>query len=314
MLRTLYFGLLLTGGLHAAAAAEPVDSVLARAEALIRGDDLEGARKLLTTTRQESPSDVRVRYQLGYVLFRERRLELAKAEFETAVRLAPPALHSRYYLGRIALLENHPKKAAEWLEPVAGADPPIFDALAQLGKAYSDSGQLDKAAETLQSVIRQQPWDGAPHYQLGRIYQRLGQASLAREEFSVSERLKSTDREVVQKLLEFSKHLAKGEKGPAVQIYAELTEDARLDPDVLIALGVLLGNAGLEDEALQTFELAGKRKPDLFEAQYNSGLTLLKLGRTADAQGPLTAAVRLVPESFEAVSYTHLTLPTILRV
>jgi len=48
---------------------------------------------------------VRVRYQLGYVFFRERRLDLAEAEFKVVVNLAPPALYSRYYLGRIALLE-----------------------------------------------------------------------------------------------------------------------------------------------------------------------------------------------------------------
>lgn len=285
-----------------AAGAEPASRVLARAEALMRSGNLEGARELLTAARAQNPEDAEIRYQLGYVLFRERRLDLAKKEFETVVKLAPPAPHSRYYLGRIALLENRPKEAAAYLEAAAHADPPILDAPAQLVKAYTDSRQFDAAADAIQPLIRQTPWDGALHYQLGRIYQQLGRAALAREEFETSRRLKSTDREVVESLLKFSQHLSKGEKDPAVQIYNRLTSDERLDPDVLIALGVLLANANLENEALHTFKIAARKQPEMFQAQYNEGLALLKLGRFAEARTPLAAAARLLPESFDANS------------
>src|SRR5204863_2065019 len=130
-----------------------------------------------------------------------------------------------------------------------------------------------------QQVSRQAPWDGSLHYQLGRIYQRLGQTGMARDEFSMSERLKAADRQAVEKLLAFSQHLNKGEKEPAISIYKDLIGNQHADPDVLIALGVLLGNAGLENEALEPFRMAAERNSAFFQAQYNRGLTLLKLGR-----------------------------------
>jgi Flp pilus assembly protein TadD len=243
-----------------------------------------------------------VRYQLGYVLYRERRLELAKAEFKAVVDLAPPALYSKYYLGRIALMEGRPKEAVDWLEPPAHAETPVMDALAQLGKAYFESGRTEDALVTLQEVSRQAPWEGAVHYQLGRIYRRLGQTGLARDEFATSERLKAADRLAVEKILTFSQHLAKGEKAPATRIYQDLITDRGADPDVLISIGVLLGNAGLENEALEPFRIAADRNPGFFQAQYNCGLTLLKLGRAVEAEAPLGKAVLLQPESFDANS------------
>jgi len=302
MLRLVDLGFLALVIAGPAPATDSPADLLAQAEKLIKADDLDGARKLLVTARQADPENVRVRYQLGYVFFRERRLDLAEAEFKVVVNLAPPALYSRYYLGRIALLEGHPKEAAQWLEPVAHAESAVLDALAQLGKACFESGRTEDALVALQGASRQAPWDGGLHYQLGRVYQRLRQPGLARDEFSISERLKSADRQAVEKLLAFSQHLNKGEKEPAISIYQDLIHNQHADPDVLISLGVLLANAGLETEALEPFRIAADRDPAFFQAQYNRGLTLLKLGRAAEAEAPLSRAVHLQPESFDANS------------
>ena len=292
----------LSVSLTASVSAQTSDELLARAQRLIQTDNLEEARTLLADGRQRDPANVSVRYQLGYVLYRQRRLEEAKPEFEAVVKLAPPALYSHYFLGRIALLENHPGQAAVWLDSPAHADPPVMDALAQLAKAYRDSGEFEKAVEILQSLIHRTPWDGALHYQLARAYQHLGQTALARDEFSTAGRLEAADAADVQRLVELEQHLAKRQKEPATRIYSELLSKPQADPDLLIALGVLLAAAGLESEALKPFRLAAAREPGFFQAQYNSGLTLLKLDRSAEAVGPLSEAARLLPDSFDANS------------
>ena len=130
MIRLAYLGLLALGFAGPTGAADSSQDVLSRAETLIKADDFEGARKLLVVARDSDPANVRVRYQLGYVLFRERRLDLAAAEFKSVVKLAPPAFYSRYYLGRITLLEGRPKEAVEWLEPAARAENPVLDTVA----------------------------------------------------------------------------------------------------------------------------------------------------------------------------------------
>jgi tetratricopeptide (TPR) repeat protein len=292
----------LSVSLTASVSAQTRDELLARAQKLIQTDNLEEARVLLADGCQRDPVNVSLRYQLGYVLYRQRRLADAKSEFEAVVKLAPPALYSRYFLGRIALLENHPRQAAVWLDSPAHADPPVMDALPQLAKAYRDSGEFEKAAEILQSLIHRAPWDGALHYQLARVYQRLGQTALARDEFSTAERLEAADAADVQRLVELEQHLAKREKEPATRIYRELVSKPQADPDLLIALGIVLAGTGLESEALEPFRLAAEREPGFFQAQYNSGLTLLKLDRPAEAVGPLSEAAHLLPDSFDANS------------
>jgi Flp pilus assembly protein TadD len=113
-------------GVTASISAQTSQESLARA--LIQRDNVEEAREVLADCHRRDPDNVNVRYQLGYVLYRQRRLEAAKSEFEAVVKLAPPALYSRYFLGRIALLENHPAQAAVWLDSPAHADPPVMDA------------------------------------------------------------------------------------------------------------------------------------------------------------------------------------------
>jgi tetratricopeptide (TPR) repeat protein len=293
---------LLSLGVTACIYAQTGDEVLARAQKLIQGENLEEARSLLAEWRQRDPANVSVRYQHGYVLYRLRQLEAAKGEFLAVVKLGPPALYSRYFLGRIALLENRPREAAVWLEPPAHAEPPVMDALTELGNAYRDSGQFEKAAEVFQSMIRRAPWDGALHYQLARVYERLGQSAQARDEFSTAKRLKVADAAAVQRLVELEQHVSRREKEPAAQIYRELVSERQADPDILIALGVVLGGAGLVNEALEPFRLAAEREPGFFQAQYNTGLTLLKLDRPAEAVGPLSHAIEIMPESFDANS------------
>ena len=288
---------------HALAGAQRPDATaifLEKAGALIRESDLDSAQKVLETAKQSDPENVKVLYQLGWIAYRKRDLKSARTYFSSVVRLAPPAYHSRYFLGRIALLENLPLEASEWLEPVVSSGEPVFDAAAQLAAAYRLANQPARALEPMQSALGRAPWDGALHYQLGRIYAQLGRKPEAEEEFRRSQRLKAIDRLSVEKLLECSNLLAKDQKEAAVRLRDEILQEPQADPDALVSLGLLFATAGLSSEALGPFEAAAERDPTSFEAQYNSGLTLLKLDRARDADAYLRSALRLQPESPEA--------------
>lgn len=243
-------------------------------------------------------------YDKALGLFQERDLIAARREFSRLVQTVPDshALKARYFLGRIALLESKPTEAVKWLEPVAASDPPIFDADAQLAKAYLDTGQLEKASALIERSISRTPWDGALHYRLGRIYQQIGQTDKASQEFAESVRLKTEDRESVQLLLECARHITSGEQAEALRVRNVLLANPLLDPDVLVAAGLEFAAAGMHLQSLEPFETAAKRDPAFFQAQYNTGLALLKLARAADAIPPLEAALRLNPSSVEASS------------
>jgi len=241
-------------------------------------------------------------YNRALSLFSKRDLDGARREFLRIVELAPPAPRSRYYLGRIALLESKPAEAIRWLEPVAAADPPVFDAVSQLGKAYAQTGQLDKARASIERALHETPWDGSLHYRLGRILQELGHQDLASKEFAASVELKSKDRVSVESLLECSNLIAKRDLDAALRIRNQLIGNDSLDPDVLVALGLEFANAGLHSQSLAPFEKAAERDPNLFQAQFNAGPALLKLGRPADSIRPLEVSVHLVPDAGDALS------------
>ncbi len=241
-------------------------------------------------------------YKKALQLFQAHDLSAARPEFSKLAQSGPLAVKSKYYLGRIALLESKPAEAVKWLEPVVAADPAGLDAAAQLSRAYLDSGQVGKSKELTERAIRQASWDGALHYRLGRIYQQMGDPDGARKEFAESVRLKTADREYVQLLLECSQHLANGEQPAAMRVRQELLANPSLDPDVLVALGLTFASTGMHEASLEPFETAARRDPNFLQAEYNTGLALLKLGRAADAIAPLQASLRLAPESVEVNS------------
>jgi tetratricopeptide (TPR) repeat protein len=239
-------------------------------------------------------------YKKAFQLFLTRDLISARQQFLRLLHNPAFATKSRYHLGRIAQLEAKPSEAIQWLEAVAALDPPFLDAAAQLGKAYLDTGQLAKAKNMTERAIHYAPWDGALHYRLGRIHQQMGDAQSARKEFAESVRLKSADRESVQLLLECSQHLASGETSEAMRVRGQLLSNPSLDPDVLVALGLVFTSARMHQESLEPFETAANRDSNFFQAQYNTGLALLKVGRAADALRPLQASLTIVPDSMDA--------------
>ncbi len=280
--------------------AEP--TAIPQAQALIRRENLKGALALLDAARSQNPNNPEILYLRGYVLYRLRELDSARAQLEPLTRRAAPALTSRYVLGRIAMLQGRPEEAINWLQLPAAAHPPIEDATAQLGKAYFDAQQLRKAEEWTTKALGLTPWDGTLHYRLARIYQQTGRAELAAREFKASIDLKGADREAVQKLVECAQDLSRGERASALRIRDELLSKPQLDPDVLVALGTSLATAGATAEAIPPFEEATHRDPSLFQAHFDLGLAYVKLGRPAEAIVPLQASLRIAPNSLEANS------------
>jgi tetratricopeptide (TPR) repeat protein len=283
-------------------AAENSRQLQADAKADIEKGEFASAENLLVRAKGIDPSNVEVKYQLAYVRYLRRELNTAKSDLLDLVKSAPPALHSRYLLGRIALLEGKPLDAVGWLIPAAGANPPIPDAAAQLAKAYFDANQIEKARELTVRAIALAPWDGALHYRLARILQQTDDAAKADAEFKESIRLKAADADSVEKLTECGRLLGEGKNTEAVTLRDGLIANDKLDPDVLLSVGVMLARAGLDAESVLAFRAAADRDPSLFPARFNEGLALLKTGHSVEAQTALFKSLQIVPQSVEANS------------
>lgn len=276
--------------------APSVANSVPQAQVLIDKQQFREALRLLDQAQKQN-SSVETSYLRGYVLYRLGELDRARVQLEVVTRAAPPALRSRYFLGRIALQQAHPEEAIRWLKLVAESTPPVEDSPAQLGKAYLEAHQLPEAQEWTERAITLTPWDGALRYRLARIYQEMGLREKAAQQFEASAQLHGQDRDAVQNLLQASKEIAHGDMEKARTIKNSFLKRPQLDPDVLVSLGSSFATAGKPEEALDLFEEAAKRDGSLFQAHFDWGLALLKLGRADEAINPLRECLRIAPGS-----------------
>ncbi|MFN7995602.1 MAG: tetratricopeptide repeat protein [Bryobacteraceae bacterium] len=236
-------------------------------------------------------------YQLGFALFQSNRFAEAEQAFQKELTFQPPDPYSLYYLGRIRLEGGQRAPGIAFLEKSLEAGE-VLDVRQKLGSSYLALGQLDKAIQFLEVSIRVRPEDGGLHYLLGRAYQRKGQAAAAHAEMEAATRWKNKTRASMESLLHLRAAITKNDEPAAVAAINELA--ASQDPDVLLAAGITLGQAGLHAQALPFLQKTLQFQPDLPEARYDLGRAYLALKDTSKAQPELQRAAELKPGFYEA--------------
>jgi tetratricopeptide (TPR) repeat protein len=270
------------------------------ASALISQSRFREATELLRKAEAQAPGSPTVHHYLGYALWKQDQWSAAEKEFEKAHELDPRNAYTLYFLARIAQSTGRATDAVRHYEGVLRLGAPIYDTSQRLGQLYFDRGELEKAREQIESALKQSPWESSLYYQLGKIDQRAGQAATAQEEFASAARLKDVSQDVVQRLLALDQALQDHETGKIDALRSDIAAQASRDPEILQSMGVLLGRAGLYDQAREALERCVSLDARSFEAQYNLGLTLLRLNREQEAEARLLAALKLQPNSVEA--------------
>src|SRR6266849_5593113 len=80
------------------------------------------------------------------------------------------------------------------------------------------------------------------------------------------------------------------------------------DSDKLTTLGMLYGDNGRYEEAIEPLQRAAQLDSDSFEVYHNLGLTYFRLKRFAEARAPLEKAVSLRPDFFGSKALLGATL------
>ena len=125
-------------------------------------------------------------------------------------------------------------------------------------------------------------------------------------------------------------HYQNGRLGDAEKLAVEITQEFPKHPFAWKVLGAILGALGRKSEAVDANQTAVALSPQDPAAHSNLGITLQELGRLDEAEASYNEAISLKPDfveahfnlgntlkelgRLEAVSYTHLTLPTSLPV
>lgn len=251
------------------------------------------------------PTNDAVRFQYATCLLAEGRNAEARQQFE-AVRLRlgdSPGLN--YYLGRLDLLAGDFANAVRRLRPLeTNTDFP--QSAFYLGLAYLGAGSLPEAIRCLEEAAVKSPNDPQVHYRLARAYSQSGRGAEAEKQYEAYRKARADARTTEKDVRACSDALHSRPIADARPICERVADPN--DPERLIVLGQLYGEAGAFADAIAPLEAAVKLDSNSFEAWHNLGLSLFRLERYRDARAPLERAAALNPNYFDSLNLLAATL------
>lgn len=227
-----------------------------RADFLARIGRSDDARALIDAVFKADPKNVLARETLGYLAFREGKLDEAKKWYGEAVDLDSRSYLAQYYFGALSLMKGDSSAPVEAsLLKCISINPrfaPAYDALAGIYARHSDN---DKAYQLIVQAIQLEP---------GNVQYRINQANVlvAQQRFDEA-----------AKVLEAAQAAAKTpETAEAARLHLQRVHEARqqaeetrrriaafqAQPEVAHEATVVTSTTGINGEPLQTITVPSK--------------------------------------------------------
>ena len=265
-------------------------------DALRQGRYDEAVSEFQAALRLDPKLVMRARFPLAVALFELKQSAAARREFEAVRRETGDHPNVLYYLGRLDLLDQDFEGAIRTLSK-AVTKPPFPDTAYHLGFAYLKQGNMQAAEKWLKSAAEANPKDSAAQYQLGLVYHKLGREGESKRALALSAELRRRDTGDSQLRLECAQKLEHGPRDEAHKICQQLY-DAN-DAEKLTALGLIYGQHGDLEAALDPLRRAAALSPQAPQMQYNLAFTYYRLKRFEEARTPIADAVRRWPDIFQ---------------
>jgi Flp pilus assembly protein TadD len=262
---------------------------------LVQNDQFAEAAQEFRAALALDPSALNARYQLAICLFALGERDASRKEFERLRKETKDDPNVAYYLARIDLLAGDAAGAIRRLAPLM-SHPPFNDASFYLGSAYLTSGDLDHAVKWLRIAAQSDPHDFRSHYRLARALQQKGLHDEAEREYTLSTEMREHYNETARQSIACVQAM-RASSGTGTRDICNRLFDPN-DPDKLTTLGILYGENGKYQEAIEPLARAAQLDPESFEVYHNLGLTYFRLKRFAEARQPLEKAVSLRPDFF----------------
>ena len=243
----------------------------------------EEAIRTLHTARRIYPQDPLIYHNMGIAYRNAARFEEAENAFREALRLNPHLADIHLSLGSLQLDMGRYEQGLSSIREAVRLTPKNADAHRYLGEALAYLKQYPDAIQAFRKAIALKRDDGDAHLGLGMIYLHTGQKTAAASALKTGLRLSPGHPDS----LAIAREIARLQKQPE-QVSTYLNR-ARAFED-----------AGLLDEAIDTYRKAASLSPENVEIQHALGLACLRANRPEDALPALQKVLRLRPDHPDA--------------
>src|SRR6202030_2232377 len=138
--------------------------------ALLTSGDPTHATTELRAAIREQPDSAASHFALGTLLYNQKKLAPAAAEFDAVLKIDPNFPGAAISLAQVLVAQGNPSAAIALLQKTL-AQPPapeqVVPVTVALGLAYSQAGQPAKAIETLQQLVAAHPDSAEAHLGFG---------------------------------------------------------------------------------------------------------------------------------------------------
>jgi len=199
-------------------------------------------------------------YDLGFVLYQQKKYEGSVPVLKRAVELDGENLMARFLLGRTyvsahrsLLLGNFSKLALEQLNYVAQKNPRFPTLHYHIGLIYLNDGAVEKALQELQLEIQYQPSNAQARVALAELQLKKGELEGAMEQLQLAQKAAPSI-----SLVYYTLAKAYREQGQLDKAIEAGEKSVRLDAtsaDAHYLLGQLYRENGQTDRALQELDL-----------------------------------------------------------
>ena len=287
----------------------------------LEAGDLSRAVTELRAAVQSDLSNPVPRYLLGIALTEQGQHALALPELQKAMQLDFTYLAARLKFGQVQILLGQYEGAIKTTQNIfEDLSPGNVAAKLLRAVALRNLGRLDEARAEIQAVLKQQPRSTDALLQLGELHLSEKRSREAEQAFRKSYEQNPADTRGLLRIAEM--HIGKGETGRALQVLTaeskkyprrldlrravadisariqsygsaiaeykailkEAAPESKLAAEVQGALGEAYRASGQYDLAVTALQQARQQLPEDSAVLSNLALTLLHLGRPADAK------------------------------
>jgi tetratricopeptide (TPR) repeat protein len=226
---------------------------------------------------------------------REQRWSFAEERLREVVTERPDFMRAHSLLASILYRQGGLADAIAHLEGVAQGELIPPEILNELGYYLHRAGRLERASEVLEaSLAVEDPENPETLNLLGGVYEQLGQGEKALEAFRRGLEIDPTYASLNANYGTALLSLGRVDDAIAA-LRAALEYDPRL-PEPHNALGVIAAQRDSLPLAVEHWRAAVDLDPDLFDALFNLGVALERLGRIEEAIPVLESFVARAPE------------------